>query len=405
MNGKSKNDGLLYELRLNTKSLNDEAGTFEGYLSVYGKEDLQRDIVEPGAWKLARNPLPLLYRHDRDQLIGAIDELNETERGLFVKGHLNLAVERAREIYALMKEGLITGLSPGFNDIKDSFVGDIRHILSANLHEASLTPFPANTDAQLSSFKEEGYLTENAIDELSLGDEPVFFTKSVQASGLPLADGDVSWDQGAARQALNKWSGGDINKYKRAFLYYDGSGNTSGCKLPIATIIGGKLTAVPSAIRAAKARFNQTQDIPEAEKNRIQSILAAYSKKLGWDADSDDDKGSDGNDNDEDDTKGKEEAPKEVKTETEPQEAAPVDNPPAADAPAAEPTPAETPPEVTPDNLLAENTEEIQGLISEYKQFTESVKGLNDLLDTRMKEYKPADDGEPAPKTDDNTAP
>jgi phage prohead protease, HK97 family len=405
MKDESKNDSLLYELRLNTKSLNDEAGTFEGYLSVYGKEDLQKDVVEPGAWRIARSPLPLLYRHDRNQLIGAIDELNETERGLFVKGHLNLAVERAREIYALMKEGLITGLSPGYRETSDSFVGNIRHILSADLHEASLTPFPANTDAMLSSYKEEGerYMTENTIDELTLGDEPVFFTKSVQASGLPLADGDVTWDQGAARQALNKWSGGDINKYKRAFLYYDGSGNTSGCKLPIATIIDGKLTAVPSAIRAAKARFNQTQSIPAEEKSRIQSILAAYSKKLGWDDDDDTDKGSeDSNDNDEDDTKGKEEAPKEIKLE--PQEAAPVDIPPAADAPAAEPIPAETPPEVTPDNSLAVNADEIQGLIAEYKGFTESIKGLNELIDTRIKEYKPADGGDTTPN-DDKTAP
>lgn len=155
MNARNEDEGLLYELRLNKKSLENDAGTFEGFLSVYGIPDQQKDVVEPGAWSLARNPLPLLYRHDRNQLIGAIDELNETERGLFVKGHLNLAVERAREIYALMKEGLITGLSPGFRETKDSFVGDIRHIYKADLHEASLTPFPANMDAQISSFKEE----------------------------------------------------------------------------------------------------------------------------------------------------------------------------------------------------------------------------------------------------------
>lgn len=108
--------------------------------------------------------------------------------------------------------------------------------------------------------------------------------KSVQATGLPLADPGTPWDAGKAKAALNDWAGDDMGKYARAFLYYDGSGKKGGCKLPIAMPINGTLKAIPNAIRAAKGRFNQTQAIPAAERARIQSILNGYSKKLGWDA-------------------------------------------------------------------------------------------------------------------------
>src|SRR3712207_8731655 len=38
----------------------------------------------------------------------------EDVRGLRVRGQLNLAVERARELHALMKDGAVDGLSIGF---------------------------------------------------------------------------------------------------------------------------------------------------------------------------------------------------------------------------------------------------------------------------------------------------
>jgi uracil-DNA glycosylase family 4 len=52
-------------------------------------------------------------------------------------------------------------------------------------------------------------------------------------------------------------------------------------KFPIATVINGTLTAVPNAIRAAKGRLLGSS-IPAAAKARIASVLAGYSKRLGW---------------------------------------------------------------------------------------------------------------------------
>ena len=363
------------EYKLELKSLDAEAGTFEGYLSVYGNTDLQKEVVEPGAWHVAMNPLPLLYRHDRNQLIGAIDELLDDDKGLFIKGHLNLNVARAKEVYALMQEGLITGLSPGFQETKDSFVGDIRHIIAANMYEASLTPFPANPVAGVTHFKEldgEIDVKEHETDSKKeadldfLGDEPIVFEKSVQGSGLPLADKGVKWDEGATRKALNGWAGDDINKYARAFLFYDGSGKTTGCKLPIATIVNGRLVAVPAAIHAAKSRFDQTQGIPADQKAAIQRIIDAYSKKLGWDEA--DDEAEDQQD------QGAYEA----------QENEPAEKPKKGKSKGKEATEEPAPPEM-PDNSGALKAQE--EYISDLKTFNESIGALNEVIGANLKEH------------------
>lgn len=105
--------------------------------------------------------------------------------------------------------------------------------------------------------------------------------------GLPLAAAGTAWDAGAARAALKKWATGadgnvDTAKYGRAFLFHGTPSNLLGSyKFPIATIINGRLTAVPNAIRAAKGRLLGSS-IPAAAKARIASILSGYSGRLGW---------------------------------------------------------------------------------------------------------------------------
>jgi HK97 family phage prohead protease len=144
------------EYPLEIKSLDGEAGHFEGYLSVYGDLDKQQDIVDKGAWTVALNPMPIFYRHNRDEPLGAITGFKEDDYGLLIEGDLDLAVERSREIHALMKRGILK-LSPGYVTLEDYFDGQIRHIKSGEIYEASITPFPANLNANFTSVKEEDY--------------------------------------------------------------------------------------------------------------------------------------------------------------------------------------------------------------------------------------------------------
>ena len=84
-------------------------GSFEGYASLFGAEDLGRDVVMPGAFRKSlakRGPrgVKLLYQHDPNEVIGTWEEIREDERGLFVRGQLLADVARAREVLSLETE-------------------------------------------------------------------------------------------------------------------------------------------------------------------------------------------------------------------------------------------------------------------------------------------------------------
>lgn len=92
---------------------------FTGYASVFGVPDLGRDVVMPGAFSasLARRGaagVRMLWQHDPTEPIGLWLSLAEDHRGLRVEGKLNPAVQRAREVEALIREGALDGLSIGF---------------------------------------------------------------------------------------------------------------------------------------------------------------------------------------------------------------------------------------------------------------------------------------------------
>lgn len=71
----------------------DADGSFEGYASLFNREDLGRDVVLPGAFResLARRGargIKLLFQHDANQPIGVWTTLQEDSRGLYAQGRL-----------------------------------------------------------------------------------------------------------------------------------------------------------------------------------------------------------------------------------------------------------------------------------------------------------------------------
>lgn len=154
---------------LEIKSL-DEAGTFEGYGSIFGNTDSYGDVVEPGAFKdyLAKNKpssVKLLWQHNTDEPIGYYEEIYEDEKGLYVKGKLLIDdIARAREAYALLKVKAINGLSIGFTIMPGGAEWDdkrkVRKLTNLSLWEISVVTFPANARAKVANTKEfAGQLT------------------------------------------------------------------------------------------------------------------------------------------------------------------------------------------------------------------------------------------------------
>jgi hypothetical protein len=135
-------------------------GAFEGYASLFGIADLGRDLVEPGAFRdsLARRGaagIRMLWQHDPTEPIGRWLELREDARGLKVRGRLSLAVGRAREVHALMRDGAIDGLSIGFRAqrARTEPRSGLRRLQKVDLWEISLVTFPMLPQARVSAVK------------------------------------------------------------------------------------------------------------------------------------------------------------------------------------------------------------------------------------------------------------
>ena len=137
-----------------------EKGVFAGYASVFDVVDSQRDVVMPGAFRdtlaLRDTPVKLLWQHRIDEPIGVISALFEDGRGLYIEGQLLLDVAQAREAYALLKAGAVTGLSIGYTPrryVRDPDSG-VRKLQAVDLVEVSLVTLPANARAQVTVVKD-----------------------------------------------------------------------------------------------------------------------------------------------------------------------------------------------------------------------------------------------------------
>jgi len=254
--------------RFSVKDIDDQ-GLFEGYAAVFGNVDRTGDVIERGAFRktLQENPqLPILWQHNPAEPIGLTVAAVEDNRGLRVKGQLNLETARGREAYALMKQGVLRGLSIGYDTVKEAWEGTTRKLKEIRLWEWSLVTFPANPLAQVESIK--------AV---------------VPFQDLPLADMETPWDGDAARSRVREWAGGEDNmdweKYRKAFVWYDSENPElfGSYKLPIADVIDGRLKAVPRGIFAAAAAVQGSRggvDIPDRDIAGVKNHLARYYEKM-----------------------------------------------------------------------------------------------------------------------------
>jgi hypothetical protein len=129
---------------------------FQGYASLFDVVDLGRDVVLRGAFaeSLARrgtSGVRMLWQHDPAEPIGAWHVLREDARGLFVRGGLNLGVARGREVFSLLRQGALDGLSIGFKAVgaRTEPRSGIRRLSKIDLWEISLVTFPLLPQARV----------------------------------------------------------------------------------------------------------------------------------------------------------------------------------------------------------------------------------------------------------------
>lgn len=153
-----------------TKALT-ENGEFEGYASMFDVEDRGGDTVKKGAFKagLAKaakdnRKIKMLFNHDRFQPIGVFKEVDEDDKGLYVRGKLTLGVQKADETRLLMLDEAVDSMSIGGYVVKDKVDHKTwqRDLLEIELKEISPVVFPALDAARIVSVK-------SLPDDVSIG--------------------------------------------------------------------------------------------------------------------------------------------------------------------------------------------------------------------------------------------
>lgn len=119
----------------------------EGYASLWGVADLNRDVVAKGAFaaSLARTGVGgvrMLHQHEGRAVARVWDQMVEDDRGLFVRGRIMDWSADARFAQALSRAGALDGLSIGFRAERARREGATRVLVEMDLWEVSLVTFP-----------------------------------------------------------------------------------------------------------------------------------------------------------------------------------------------------------------------------------------------------------------------
>ena len=149
------------DFALEVKDLSED-GSFEGYGSIFGNVDSYGEKVVPGAFveSLAKHrregsSVLMLWQHNPDEPIGVWDDLAEDAKGLWGKGRLIMEVQRAKEVYALLRAKAVRGLSIGYRELDTDKERVVRVLKKLDLWEISPVSFPANSRARVEAVKSE----------------------------------------------------------------------------------------------------------------------------------------------------------------------------------------------------------------------------------------------------------
>lgn len=286
---------------------------FEGYASVFGNKDLGGDIVERGAFTKTiqeqGGKVPLLADHDftlKGRL--GIGYVTEDDRGLRVKGAINLEAQAGREVYSHLKQaqqhGVQLGMSFGYAIPKGKSTFDrerqARLIHEVKLFEVTVTQFPMNEEAGATSVKATSF--DEAFER---------YREQSQLSSEYWAIEDARWwavdsalydDEMAAaerlsalEESLSQYAAALTDWARRWFDYYDvkGAPGALGADLrtkhehlreQIKALLGqeagaaapsGKAATSEGEGAAADAEPHADEQTPAAEALQLKALLAS----------------------------------------------------------------------------------------------------------------------------------
>jgi uncharacterized protein len=141
-----------------------EAREVSGYAATWDLDQVN-DVIEKGAFSRTlkqrgpaaheegRNRIKVLWQHD--QPIGIPLEMEEDEKGLFIRARISKTV-LGDEALTLIRDGVVDRMSIGFDIVRREFDEDtgVRRIKEIKLFEFSFVTFPANERAVILDLKQ-----------------------------------------------------------------------------------------------------------------------------------------------------------------------------------------------------------------------------------------------------------
>ena len=159
-----------------------ELGGVSGYFSTYDKTpDSYGDIIEPGAFtetlekrKESGHPFPLCFNHDFSAVIGAVDSVEDTEKGPYIEASF-LDTTQAQDVRKMLQSGAIYQFSFAYDVLgarepdEDEKKKGITNVLTKlEVFEISVVTVPANQNAvatEVKSGRRNSQKDENVITD------------------------------------------------------------------------------------------------------------------------------------------------------------------------------------------------------------------------------------------------
>lgn len=139
---------------LEVKEVNEDARVITGVAST-PTADRMGDVVKPeGA--VFQLPIPLLWQHDSSAPIGKVTEAKVTKKGIEITAEIAKGVSaKIDEAWALIKAGLVRGLSIGFRGLDTEQIPNSWGVVFEKWEwlELSAVTIPANAEASITTIK------------------------------------------------------------------------------------------------------------------------------------------------------------------------------------------------------------------------------------------------------------
>lgn len=193
-----------------------EDGTFEGYLTVWDTVDSYNSTFKRGAFantiKTRGEKVKIFYDHKH--LIGSSLELREDDRGVYGRGKLNLAVDKAKEAYEFMRDGTLEGLSFTFSTIADSILGTgVRSIDEVELFEFGPVIFPSNEAAVVTNVRSKDFAT-------TLNRQTLYGQSGMLLDAISFTLDDIWWSMESTANNVIGLLDAELAKFHAAYLEF-----------------------------------------------------------------------------------------------------------------------------------------------------------------------------------------